>query len=182
MNSDEIRQRLGAIVSDATQAGILATLKNEGDNGEGSPAALNLGCNTALCALIPVVSFVIKKPDMTKEEAKKNPNKLLEYLNFETVLFTALIAARMHGGLHATDAENIGDDALGLNVSGEVNFGPHTIGEALNDWKKVTGKNPADYFSAELLKAIEESERETLAPFDEFLKNCQSAPSSKTLQ
>lgn len=179
------RNKLGSLVSDAVQKGVMIAMA---DKDEGQPGAIHLGCNTALCALLPVVPFFVKKPDMTKEEAKKNPNKLLQMINTETILFAALIAARMHGGVTAAgEIEDVdGIDASGLTVTGEVEFGPHVLHLAIEDWKKVTGKKPEDYFRPDLLAAIAESERDSMAPLDEFLKKRMAAqgspPTSGTLQ
>lgn len=181
----QARNKLGNLVSEAVQKGVMIAME---DPDEGQPGAINLGCNTALCALMPVVPFFVKKPGMTKEEAKKNPNKLLEIINTETILFAALITARMHGGVTAAgEIEDIkGIDAHGLEVKGEVEFGPHVLHLALEDWKKVTGKKPEDYFREDLLAAVAASEQDSLAPLDEFIKKRMAAqgspPTSGTIQ
>lgn len=180
----EVRNRIGALVSEAVQKGIMIAMS---DDKEGQPGAINLACNTALSCLIPTVPLFVKKPAMTKEEANKNPTKFLGMINTETVMFAALITARMHGELVAKGpVEDINDEFGGVEVNGSVEFGPHVLAMALEDWKKVTGKKPEDYFRSDLLEAVAESERASTAPFDEFLQKRVAeqgnAPSSGTLQ
>jgi hypothetical protein len=179
----EVKNKMGLLVSEGVQKAMGATMALEKNPGDANPAVVELCANTALCVLVPVVPFLVKKPMMTREQAAKDPNKLLAMINFETILYGALIAARMHVGMRAAGELEKLDAGDGIVVTGETEFGPEILYSALEDWKKVTGKNPADYFNADLLKAIEESHRDSLAPFDEFLKSrTTSVPVSKTLQ
>lgn len=181
MNVDEMRDKIAAMVGEAVTKGVCVTLRDIKEKGDAVPAAVNLGCNTALMALLPIVPFLCKRPFLNKEEAKERGHKeLTKLLTHESILFATLIVARMMGestvkGFTTKEGEE------GAELSQEVNFGPHVLHLAIEDWKKVTGKDPADYIDNLLLNNVAEAERDSLAPFEEFLKGRSIAPSSKTL-
>ena len=181
--ADRVREELATMTSRAmTKA--LCFLMNGTSPREAVPAAVHLGCNVALNALIPIAPFVAKRPVFTPEEARqKGPDELVKLMSYERILFAALIVARMQGDLsisrrHIEDEE--GNEVVEFDQV--VNFGPFIMGLALEDWKKVTGKEPTEYLDNNLLEAIAKDNREFSEPFAEFLKGRKAAPSSGTLQ
>lgn len=182
MNTDRMREELSSSVGQAVMTAIAVTMQNNPDR-ERIPAAVHLGCNVALTALVPIVPFLAKRPSLSPEEAKKQgPDELVKLMTYERLLFAALIVARMQGDVRVANYEVTKDGMHGCDVSQEVNFGPYVLGQALEDWKKVTGKDPTEYLDKSLLRAIEQCERESLAPFEDFLKGRHASPSSGTLQ
>lgn len=171
MTINQIREALGAKVSESVQIGVEATMRMGGDAG----SALNLGCNTALSSLLPILPFLTNA-------TLKDKKDLIKCMNYETLLFAALIVVRMHGDLRVVN-ENVTDEngREGVEVAGEVNFGPSILSQALDDWKVLTKKDPAKYLNKSMLEAMAYAERESSAPFEEFLKNRINGPTSSTL-
>ena len=105
-----------------------------------------IGCNAALCALVPTSALLVKKPRMTQEQLEQDGAKIFaKLISFEAILFAALATARMHQGLQVEGNGNrvVVENGVGFEIIGQVNFGPDVLFEALEDWKKLkTGKNP----------------------------------------
>jgi hypothetical protein len=182
MDSGKVREEAGRAVSEIVQLSIAAVLKKEGP--EGAPDAAYVGCNAALCALVPTSALLVKKPRLTKEQLEQDGAKIFaKLISFEAILFTALATARMHQGLQVEGSRVVVENGTGFEIVGQVNFGPDVLFEALEDWKKLTGKNPDDYFDPKLLAAIREINGGALIPLNDFLeKRKNSSPTSNTLQ
>lgn len=171
MNSDQIRNAIGEKVSESIQVAIhtMNSMDKKADD------FVNLGCNTALCSLLPILPFLSNKTLKSEED-------VAEAMNQETLLFAALIVVRMHGGIgvHNKNAKSLTGQP-GMEFVQEVNFGPSVMAEALRDWKALTKKDPAKYFNESLLEALAHAQRESTAPFDEFMKKRINGPTSSTL-
>ena len=178
---EQIRNELSQMVGKGVQTSVAIIMSQEHPS-TAIPESVHLGCNVALCSLVPIVPFLSKRPNLTPEEAReKGADELVKLLTYERLLFAALIVARMQGDIIVSRDHLHTEHGEGCEVSQEVNFGPYVMGQALEDWKKVTGKDPADYLDHRVLEAIASNEAESLAPFEEFLKGRKIAPSSKTL-
>lgn len=189
MDPNEMRVKAGNAIAQAMHKGIGMILNERGK--DGLPECLHLGCNTSLCALIPVIPFIVNRPHLSEEEAKtQGPKELSKLLTRDTVLFAALITARMFSGVTSANLTESGDAKVDemstcIEITQEVDFGPTVFMEALKDWEKLTGKNPDGVFDASFLRAIHDCTKDSTVPFDEFLEKrlkSQSTPSSKTLQ
>lgn len=183
MDSGKVREEAGRAVSEIVQLSIAAVLKKEGP--EGAPDAAYVGCNAALCALVPTSALFAKKPRLTQQQLEQDGAKIFaKLLTFDVILFAALATARMHQGLTVDSKPVVVDKAgVGFEIVGQVNFGPDIMYEALEDWKKLTGKNPDDHFDSKLLAAIREINGGALIPLKDFLeKRKNSSPTSSTLQ
>lgn len=181
MNANEMRLKAAEAVSAAVQRGITVLLTTEGPFGV--PESIHLGCNTALAALTPIVPFLVSRPNLTKEEAAiQGPGLLVKMINQDTLLLACLIVRRMHQDAQV-DPDTTNSNGVGLNQ--EIHFGPEVLNNAIEDWKKLTGKNPRDVFDPKLLDGIESSMKQASKPFDDFLEQRikqNKFPSSGTLQ
>lgn len=171
MNVDQIRESLANKVSESVQLGIHA-MKSMGGQAD---SFVNLGCNTALCSLLPILPFLSNKAMQSEED-------VMQAMNYETLLFAALVVVRMHGDLRIVN-KNARNEAgrEGVAIEQRVEFGPSVMNEALQDWKVLTKKDPANYFHKNLLEALAHAERESTAPFDEFMSKRINGPTSSTL-
>src|SRR5512143_3164988 len=171
MNRDQIRESLAEKVSETVQVGIHA-IKTLG----GKPDEfVNLGCNTALCSLLPILPFLSNKN-------LQSPEDVAEAMNYETLLFAALVVVKMHGDLRIVNKNARSESGEeGVAIEQNVQFGPTIMNDALEDWKVLTKKDPAKYFSESLLEALAHAQRESSAPFDEFMKKRINGPTSSTL-
>lgn len=181
---DEVRTKFGNTIASQLHEILGVILNKEGR--DGVPASIHLCLNTALCAIVPAIPFMVKRQKMTKEEFEKDgPKTLLKLINYETVLFAALVTARMHAGSSPVSSRDMGDAKV-IELKQDVEFGLQTLADAVEDWKKLTGKNPADYIDEGMLQAVEALQMEAAAPLDEFIKKRLEAqgptPSSGTLQ
>lgn len=171
MNKDQIRTTLGDKVSESVQAGIQAINSLGGQADE----FVNLGCNTALCSLLPILPFLSNK-------SLKSAEGLQQAMNYETLLFAALVVVKMHGDLRIVSKNARNERGMeGIAIEQQVQFGPTIMNDALEDWKVLTKKDPAKYFNESLLKALAHAQRESTAPFDEFMKKRINGPTSSTL-
>lgn len=178
MNISRISDAAAQAAANIVQKGVL-TVKQVCDPGEFGSNSVNLGCNTALCCLMPIVPFLAKRPVLShKEIEEKGAEELVKLMNYETVLYASLIVSRMHHDSDMQVHEKRGSD---VSVAATVKFGPHVMNDALNDWKKLTGKNPADYFDPNLLEGLAAAERNSLSPFESFLAGRKPGHSSSTL-
>ena len=183
MNEDDLRQQAGMAVSEIVQKSIVAMMRKNGH--EGTPESIFLGCNAALCALVPIAPFLAQKPKLTDREIREKGGEVFANLaSYEVILLAALITSRVHGGLKATNTEDRPDiDGIEVEIVGTTNFSPEVLFDALEDWKKVTQKDPADYFNKGMLAAVEHITRGSTVPLVNFLEKRKSAaPSSNTLQ
>ena len=128
MDSGKVREEAGRAVSEIVQVSIAAVLKKKGP--EGAPDATYIGCNAALCALVPTSALLVKKPRMTQEQLEQDGAKIFaKLISFEAILFAALATARMHQGLQVEGNGNrvVVENGVGFEIIGQVNFGPRCV-------------------------------------------------------
>lgn len=190
MDANKMRQSAAHAVSSAMQRGITMLLANEGRYGV--PEAVHLALNTALAAMVPIVPFLVQRPNLTKEEAKeKGPEILAQLINRDSVLLACLIVSHMQKSVRVDPDNNDMDDVDGIpdssliGIAQEISFGPEVINAAVADWKTLTGKDPLTIFDNAFIKAAEVSAARLSKTFDsdfeKLLKNFKT-PSSETLQ
>src|SRR5262245_38055659 len=98
MNHNEARKAIGEKVAEFLHKASGQMLSQ---NNDAVPHVMHMCLNTALCAIIPSVPLFVKKPKMSREEfdSEDGTKRLMKLLNYDAVLFAALVTARMHAGV-----------------------------------------------------------------------------------
>lgn len=189
MKIDEARSKLANTVASALHAAFGHILSE--DKRFAIPEAIHFGLNTSLAAMVATVPFLANRPHLEKKEInERGTDELLKLINYETLLFAALISARMHGEVRVDgepERTKLGDEmGTSIGISQSVEFGPDILALAIEDWKKLTEKDPMKFIDNGLLRSVEAMSKAASTPFDEFLQNRLKAqgptPSSGTLQ
>ena len=171
-----IGEKINNVTTDAIQTAILsARSQNLAD-------AIYIGSVGINGALLPVAQLVANKPDPTSLGLPSNPNDLTEadhaicrevaskLVNPDTMLFAAILAARICGGISS-------------NNMVAIEFGPHIVLEALEIFEKATGRNPDKLLDPRMVAEARKVGENTTIPLEEFMEKRRGAsPSSETLQ
>lgn len=163
--------KINEAVSQMVQTAIaLASRTRKSDFG--SSDCLYVGCMAALGAFQAVAPFTADRPELNEDQIKEiGMQETVKLINSDTLLLTALITSKMQKEIKVVD-EGMG--AAGVTTK----YGPDIIYAAIQDWKKLTGKNPEGIFDKTMLKAAYEAAQQL--NFDEFkTENFQPLPLSK---
>lgn len=111
----------------------------------GNSESLFIAAMGALGALVSGSGAVSKRPAGVNENSPKavQMEAMARMVNPETILFTALVAAYMFQEVTVTE-----DD-----TTTRSEYSPVSVHHALEAWKKLTGKDPADYLISGLVEA-----------------------------
>lgn len=183
MKGDDVREmpdrasKIGhRMFDEANKATMAALVANNGGPGEG----LFIGAMGVLGAAVTAAGVGAKRPEgISHLSAKEDQVKaMVSMTNYETVLFAALLATRM---FQETVVDPSGD-----GFSTRSDYSPEAIHLALEDWKKLTGKDPIDYLHTGMVemdrRKFDGSDAKLLAEFLAKRPGAHVSPGSGTAQ
>lgn len=99
-------------------------------------------------AMITCAQLIGRTPDGVDENSprEKQAEAIVSITNKDTVLLAALIAA------HCFDGARTEEDSVSEGI--ETAYGADRVLEAIKDWEKLTGKNPDEFFHADILEDV----------------------------
>lgn len=174
MNQNQGDPRIGKMAEEAhdvcgevVKTGIEFIVKRHQGNG---PDCCFLGSMAALGALTPTAMVFAKRPKLSDEEIMESGQEvLLSLITEETLLFAALVAARIQTDLRP-------------NGMTKTEFGPHILWQALSIWEKVyPDKKAEDHINNGVVAAARKFGEKTVIPFSEFMKKRANTPPSQAL-